>query len=76
MQIKTEYKFNNLILTVYLFFICSEANAYIDPGTGSLLLQGLIAGIAAAAYTLKLYWYKFKSFFTRKDDNEKELEEE
>ncbi len=59
-----------------LIFIYSDANAYIDPGTGSLLLQGLIAGIAAGAYTLKLYWYKIKGFFLRKNDNEKELEEE
>ena len=66
----------HLLSLLYLMFISSKAYAYIDPGTGSLLLQGLIAGIAAAAYTLKLYWYKFKSFFTRKEDDEKELEEE
>jgi hypothetical protein len=67
---------SRLITVLILACICTEANAYIDPGTGSLLLQGLIAGIAAGAYTLKLYWYKFKSFFSRKDDDEKELEEE
>lgn len=65
-----------LISALFLIFICSEANAYIDPGTGSLLLQGLIAGIAGGAYALKLYWYKFKSFFSRKKEAQKELEEE
>jgi hypothetical protein len=39
-----------------------EAGAYIDPGTGSMLLQGLIAAIVAAAVALKLYWQKVKAF--------------
>ena len=26
----------------------SPAHAYLDPGTGSIILQGLLAGIAAA----------------------------
>jgi hypothetical protein len=32
--------------------------AYIDPGSGSFLLQGLVAGILALGVTLKLYWAK------------------
>lgn len=39
--------------------------AYIDPGTGSILLQGLIAGIAGGAAVLRIYWFRIKSFFTR-----------
>ncbi len=37
--------------------------AYIDPGTGSLIVQGVIGAIAAAGITLKLYWHKLKIFF-------------
>lgn len=40
-----------------------DAAAYIDPGTGSLLLQGLIAGLAAGAVVLRGYWYRIKAFF-------------
>ena len=40
----------------------------IDPGTGSLLVQGLIAGVAAGLYTLKLYWYRLKKFFTGSEE--------
>lgn len=48
-----------------------EAAAYIDPGTGSLVIQGLIAGFAAAAVVLRGYWYRIKRFFRpRKDDPE------
>jgi hypothetical protein len=36
---------------------------YIDPGTGSLILQGLIASVAAAAVAIRHYWYRVKAFF-------------
>ena len=73
---KKDYKLLKFMSALYLMFICFDANAYIDPGTGSLLLQGLIAGIAAGAYTLKLYWYRVKSFFSRKNEKQEELEKE
>ena len=34
------------------------AYAYLDPGTGSALVQGLIASIAALGLTLKVYWHR------------------
>jgi hypothetical protein len=40
-----------------------QAAAYLDPGTGSMILQGLIAGIAVAGFTLKNYWYKIRALF-------------
>ena len=36
--------------------------AYIDPGTGSMLLQGLIAAVAAGLVVIRLYWQKMKAF--------------
>ena len=39
------------------------AHAYLDPGTGSMLIQGLIGAIAAASVTLRLYWHKIKAAF-------------
>ncbi len=35
-----------------------DANAYLNPGTGSMILQALIAGLAVVAVTIKLYWFK------------------
>ena len=40
-----------------------DAAAYIDPGTGSLVLQGVIAGLAAGAVAIRSYWYRIKAFF-------------
>lgn len=39
------------------------ALAYLDPGTGSFIIQALVATIAGVAVTLRLYWGKIKAFF-------------
>ena len=43
----------------------SPAHAYLDPATGSILLQGLLAGVAGAVVVLRLYWGRLKTFFRR-----------
>lgn len=42
-----------------------EAHAYLDPGSGSMLFQILIAGIVSALLTVKLWWLRAKSFVLR-----------
>ena len=32
--------------------------AYLDPGTGSMLVQLLVGGVAAAGVAIKLYWHR------------------
>lgn len=44
------------------------AHAYIDPGTGSILIQGLIAAIVGGLFTIKLWWRRIKGLFTRHQD--------
>ena len=41
----------------------AAAHAYLDPGTGSILVQSLLAGIAGAAAVISLYWQRLKAFF-------------
>lgn len=36
--------------------------AYLDPGSGGLLLQGLVAGVASAMVIGKVYWRRAKRF--------------
>ena len=31
---------------------------YLDPGSGSLLVQLLVGGVAAAAVAAKMYWHR------------------
>ena len=41
------------------------AGAYLDPGTGSMIVHLIIGAIAGGLVTLKVYWAKCKRFFTR-----------
>ena len=41
----------------------TPAFAYLDPGTGSIILQGLIATIAGLLVAGRLYWERVKQFF-------------
>ena len=45
----------------------TTAYAYMDPGTGSMLLQGLIGGIAAGLLIIKLYWRRLRAVFSPKE---------
>ncbi len=62
----------NFVVAMSAIFVCigitTPAYAYLDPGTGSLLLQGLIATLAAAAATGSIYWGKIRAFFSAKKD--------
>ena len=44
------------------------AHAYLDPGTGSMLLQIILGGLAGLAVAGKLFWHRVLRFFgiTRK----------
>ena len=45
--------------------IAPPAYAYLDPGTGSMLVQMLLGGVAGALVVGKLYWHRIKAFFGR-----------
>jgi hypothetical protein len=36
------------------------AQAYLDPGTGSILLQVIIGGVAGLGVVGKLYWHRLR----------------
>ena len=38
----------------------TELSAYIDPGSGSLLIQAIAGGVAAGAVVAKLYWRRLR----------------
>jgi hypothetical protein len=41
-----------------LLSIASPAQAYLDPGTGSMLLSAVIGVVAAVGLALKMFWYQ------------------
>jgi len=55
-----------LFLLFHGIFI-SDAFAYIDPGSGSIVIQALIGALVGVGITVKIYWYKIKiNFLTTK----------
>lgn len=39
--------------------------AYLDPGSGSYLLQLLIAGLLGGAFLIRIFWGRIRAFFVR-----------
>ena len=44
-----------ILLFSFIFIFNTNAYAYLEPGLGSIILQGLIALIAATSLTIKIY---------------------
>ncbi len=64
------------VLAVALF--PTDAHAYIDPGTGSYIIQIVIAGIMAGALALKMFWGRIKAMFSgnpAKNDSDRDPDE-
>ena len=68
---------SRILLSVSLLPLTSEnIPAYIDPGTGSLIIQILLAALVGAGFATKIFWAKIKSFFSKvfgkkRDDSDK-----
>jgi hypothetical protein len=59
-----------LAITVLFFFVCyqkayssTKICAYIDPGTGSLVIQVIIGVLCGGLFMIKLFWKKIKMLF-------------
>ena len=61
-----------IIATILFLLLITDAEAYLDPGTGSMLLQVILGGIAAVGVAVKLYWHKLRVAFGmgKKEDPE------
>ncbi len=59
MKVLTPINFTAVFLTA--LHPGAPAHAYLDPGTGSMMLQLLLGGIAGALMVLRLYWYRIKN---------------
>ena len=55
----------NKFFFVLIILYPSTSYAYLDPGTGSILLQAILGAIAAGFMTINIWWQKFKKFFSK-----------
>jgi lipopolysaccharide export LptBFGC system permease protein LptF len=71
---------STLLLLVFVFCFSNSAFAYLDPGSGSYIIQMLIAGFLGSLYAIKLYWAKIVNFFkgnsSAEDDSLEEADDE
>ena len=53
------------VLAGFAVLVCASGNAYayLDPGTGSIILQAIIATVASSLFVIKMYWYRLKAMF-------------
>lgn len=64
-----------IFISLYLnLILTNNAFAYLDPGTGSIILQAILGAIAAGFSYCAFYWNKVKTFFkkifTKKNKND------
>jgi hypothetical protein len=65
-----------LLAVLYLLLLPTSALAYIDPGTGSFVIQGIIGAIVGGAFAVKLYWKRIKARFSGKPmDKDEDLDD-
>ena len=60
------------VVLVVLVVMAAEApaEAYLDPGAGSILLQVLLGGFAAAGVFAKLFWHSLSAPFRRRESTD------
>jgi len=46
-----------------MFLLVEPAYAYLDPGTGSLIIQVLIASLVSLIFAIKVFWKKITNYF-------------
>jgi len=61
----------SIFVVLSILSLPSKAYAYFDPGTGSMILQGLIAGLMGLLFTIKTYWTRIKNFLFRSKIDER-----
>lgn len=56
-----------VLITLALCFVLFPVNAhaYLDPGTGSYVLQLALAAIVGALFAIRMFWGRIKAFFKR-----------
>ena len=68
---------NKIFLTFSIYYFTTESNAYayLDPASGSIVIQHIVAGLVACMAFMKNFLVKFKYFFNKKIKSKKNKEE-
>jgi hypothetical protein len=59
-----------LSFALALSLVPSNAFAYLDPGSGSMIFQGIVAAFFGGLFIIKTYWHKIlRALGLKKDSN-------
>ena len=65
-------KFLYITILIYFYSLLSNAHAYLDPGTGSIILTAIISFFALMSLKIKLFIQKIKDFFKKSNNKDKQ----
>ena len=54
-----------MLIFLAVVLLPRNAHAYLDAGTGSMLIQALVASAAAVMVVVRLHWSRIMRFFGR-----------
>lgn len=63
-----------LVTIAILLITVRPAHAYIDAGSGSYILQMIVAGFLGLVFTIKLSWQRLKDFTASKFSGKSAIE--
>ena len=68
---------NKVFITFFIYYFTAESNAYayLDPVSGSVIIQYVVAGLVTCMVFMKNFWVKFKYFFNKKIKSKKNKKE-
>jgi hypothetical protein len=62
-------KLIEILLAIYILILSfagsEQAYAYLDPGTGSIVLQTVIAAIFGSLFAIKMFWHRIVATFKK-----------
>ena len=66
--------FHTLTVLGVLMLAAENAHAYIDPGTGTLLIQWIFGAVFAGLAVIRIYWAQAKAYFATRFGKEDVIE--
>ena len=61
--------FSHVAIAAVCLLLSDASFAYVDPGTGSLIIQWVFGMAVASIAVVNIYWHKFKLFISGKSSN-------
>jgi hypothetical protein len=67
--------FASIVPAVVILTVNADVHAYLDAGTGSIILQAVLGGVVGVLVAIRLFWNQIKAFFSRLLHRSKQHEE-